>query len=79
MRPKLAPIMRETVINQAKKWGFICQQTAPDVWIILPQQPKEKWKLELVEDRWLLIVKDIPQIYFHPHEVLAFLDRRRVP
>lgn len=71
------PTMRETVLNQAKAWGFICEQETQNTWHILPQSPTERWKLKSVGDRWLLIVADVPQINLHPHEAIAFLDRRR--
>jgi hypothetical protein len=69
--------MRETVIKQAKAWGFVCERDSVSTWQIFPQQPTERWTLKSVEDRWLLIVGDIPQIHLHPHEAIAFLERRR--
>lgn len=69
--------MKDTVLKQAKAWGFVCQEDTQGTWQILPQQPKERWKMNLVGDRWLLIVGDIPQINFYSHEAIAFLERRR--
>ena len=69
--------MKEKVLKQAKAWGFICQKDIQEIWQILPQQPTERWKMKLVGDRWLLLIGNVPQINFYPHEAIAFLDRRR--
>jgi len=69
--------MKETVLKQARAWGFICQKDTQETWEILPKQPTERWKMKLVEDRWLLIVGNVPQINFYPHEAIAFLERHR--
>lgn len=76
-RPTSTPTMRQTVLNQAKAWGFVCQEDTQNSWLIFPQKPKERWKLKSVEDRWLLIIGDVPQVHLHPHEAIAFLERRR--
>jgi len=69
--------MAENVLSQAKSWGFICHSEHHGTWQILPRQKNERWKLQLEEDRWLLIVGDVPQISFHAHEAIAFLELRR--
>ncbi|HEY9609477.1 hypothetical protein [Allocoleopsis sp.] len=69
--------MKDTVLKQAKVWGFICQKDTQGTWQILPQQPTERWQMRLIEDRWLLIVGNVPQINFYPHEAIAFLELRR--
>ena len=69
--------MKETVFNQAKSWGFVCEEDTQGTWYILPQQPTERWRMQLVGDRWLLLVGDVPQINLHPHEAITFLERRR--
>lgn len=68
--------MRETVLNQAKSWGFVCEEDTQGTWHILPRQPTERWRMKLVGDRWLLLVGDVPQINLHPHEAITFLERR---
>lgn len=70
--------MREAVLNQAKSWGFICEEDTQGIWQILPQQSTERWKMQLVEERWLLIIGDVPQINLHPYEAISFLERRRL-
>lgn len=69
--------MTENVLSQASAWGFVCHSEHDGTWQILPQQKNERWKLQLEGDRWLLIVGNVPQISFHPHEAIAFLELRR--
>lgn len=72
--------MLAPVINQAKKWGFICQQRqqSNSSWLILPQKDSQRWKLEQVEDSWILAVEDVPQLRLHAQEAIAFLERNRL-
>lgn len=69
--------MNDSTLSQARSWGFICNLDIQGKWQILPQQAVEGWKLQLVEDRWLLIVNGVPQILCHPSEAVVFLERRR--
>lgn len=69
--------MTEMILSQAEKWGFICDDAIPGKWQIFPQQKTEKWKLQVVGDRWLLVVGEVPQMNLRPEETLAFLQRRR--
>lgn len=69
--------MTENILSQANAWGFICHSEPNGSWQILPQQKNERWKLQLEGDRWLLIVGNVPQISFHPHEAIVFLKLRR--
>jgi hypothetical protein len=69
--------MNERVLKQAQAWGFICKEIAPSDWQILPPQRTERWSLKLFDDKWLLIVGEVPQISLHPYEALEFLERRR--
>lgn len=69
--------MIENILSQANAWGFICHSESNGSWQILPQQKNERWKLQLEGDRWLLIVGNVPQISFYPHEAIAFLELRR--
>ncbi|OWY64916.1 hypothetical protein B7486_44665 [cyanobacterium TDX16] len=68
--------MNDSIVSQALSWGFICDLSVPSKWQILPQQAEQGWRLQLVGDRWLLIVNDVPQILCHPSEVTVFLERR---
>ncbi|MEM9538205.1 MAG: hypothetical protein AAGA60_01700 [Cyanobacteria bacterium P01_E01_bin.42] len=67
--------MIDTVINQARLWGFSCGQNNQD-WQIFPRDTSKSWFLEQREERWILIVRGVPQIYFHPSEAIAFLELR---
>ncbi|MDM9384979.1 hypothetical protein QUB80_30440 [Chlorogloeopsis sp. ULAP01] len=70
--------MEERILSQAKIWGFICKLDKQGKYQILPQIPTERWKLQLAEEeRWLLFVGDIPQVFCRPSDVLAFLERHR--
>lgn len=67
-----------SVISQAKEWGFICQYQESNSWLIFSQQPDRKWKLQQDEDRWILIVGSIPQLRLHTSEAIAFLESVRL-
>lgn len=69
--------MNDSTLSQAQAWGFICDLDNQGKWQILPQQTVEGWKLQLVGDRWMLIVNHVPQILCHPSEATEFLERRR--
>lgn len=69
--------MNDSIFSQAQAWGFICDIDIQGKWQILPQQAVEGWKLQQIEDRWLLIVNDVPQILCHSSEAAEFLERRR--
>ncbi len=68
--------MIKSLLSQAQTWGFLCQRDHLGNWQILPQQPTKKWKLQQVEDRWLLLISDVPQVNLYPPEAIAFLERR---
>ncbi|HEY9729772.1 MAG TPA: hypothetical protein V6D50_25260 [Chroococcales cyanobacterium] len=70
-------MMNESLLIKAKNWGFLCQGSPTGNWEILPQQATKRWRLQQAEERWLLLVADVPQINFHPDEAIAFLERRR--
>ncbi|MCA1995135.1 MAG: hypothetical protein LDL41_24260 [Coleofasciculus sp. S288] len=69
--------MTETLLNQAKALGFVCNEDNQGNLHIFPQKTTERWKLRRVGDQWLLLVGDIPQVCLHPHEAISFLKRRR--
>lgn len=69
--------MTENVLGQARAWEFVCHCEHDGTWQILPQQKNERWKLQLEGNRWLLIVGNVPQINFYPHEAINFLELRR--
>ncbi|MEM8720828.1 MAG: hypothetical protein AAGE84_16285 [Cyanobacteria bacterium P01_G01_bin.39] len=65
--------MPNLVISRAKSLGFICQYQEPKSWLILPQQAKQRWKLQQLEDRWILSVRDIPQINLTTEQAIDFI------
>jgi hypothetical protein len=68
--------MDELVLKKAKSWGFPCQLSEDNQWHILPLKPQETWKLAQVDKRWVLSLKNIPQLYLASEEALAFLESR---
>lgn len=67
--------MLDPVVSQAITWGYICQRQESNSWLILPQKPDRRWKLQQVEERWILLVGDIPQLSLDTEEAIAFLER----
>lgn len=68
--------MIEQVVNQAIAWGFPCQQNTEGNWYISPKQQRERWQLSQSEERWLLSIDKIPQLYLVSDAVLTFLQGR---
>jgi hypothetical protein len=68
--------MMENLVSQAEVWGFLVESNLNGNWQVLPQQPTENWKLQQTEDRWLLIIGNVPQVKLHPNEAISFLNRR---
>jgi hypothetical protein len=64
----------DPLVSQARELGFICQCQESNYWLILPQHSNQKWKLEQVEDRWILLVGDVAQLRLDPEEAIAFLE-----
>lgn len=65
------------MLRQASAWGFVCNEDSQGNQQILPQNPVERWKLQQAEDKWLLLVGNVPQVNLHLTEAIAFLERRR--
>lgn len=68
--------MTERIISQAQEWGFVCKCDLQGNLQIVPRDKTDRWKLHFVEDKWLLLVGDVPQISLHPSEAMVFLERR---
>ena len=64
--------MMENLVSQAEVWGFLVESNRNGNWQVLPQQPTENWKLQQTEDRWLLIIGNVPQVKLHPNEAISF-------
>jgi hypothetical protein len=69
-------LMNNQVLNQAQSWGFVCNLSLQGRWQIFPKDQAERWKLQQLEEKWLLTVNDIPQINLLPSEIITFLERR---
>ncbi|QIR37117.1 hypothetical protein HCG51_10500 [Tolypothrix sp. PCC 7910] len=66
------------ILKKAQAWGFKCEFDSYGKSVILPQNPQERWKLRIADqERWLLIVGNVPQMLCTPLEVATFLERRR--
>ena len=68
--------MEKPVINEAKNLGFPYQLSEENYWQILPTQPEETWKLTAAGSRWILSLKNVPQLYLNPKEAIMFLAMR---
>ncbi|MGK7927932.1 MAG: hypothetical protein AB4290_22290 [Spirulina sp.] len=67
--------MVDAVVNQARIWGFFCEQSNQN-WQICAREGFGNWTLEQAEDRWILSIRGIPQIYLYASEAIAFLELR---
>lgn len=65
------------MLRKATEWGFVCKEDNQGNQQILPQNPSDRWKLQQVEERWLLLIGNVPQVHLHLAEAIAFLERRR--
>ncbi len=68
--------MEKPVLKEVKRLKFLYQLCEENYWHILPTQPKETWKLTEADSRWILSVKNIPQLCLNSEEAIAFLAMR---
>jgi hypothetical protein len=66
----------ENLLTQAEAWGFLVESNRNGNCQVLPQQRSENWKLQQAEDKWLLLIGNVPQVKLHPNEAISFLNRR---
>ena len=69
--------MIKEVFTKAIDLGLSYQPDDKEGPKILPRRKSERWRLNLIEDRWLLSIGNVPQIQFSSQEALAFITRRR--
>jgi len=69
-------VIPENLLNQAARWGFRYEVDKRGMTSIYSNNPDDRWKLELVSDRWILKINEIPQINFLSTEALQFLERQ---
>ncbi|MGP1381998.1 MAG: hypothetical protein ACTS2F_00480 [Thainema sp.] len=65
----------QPLLAKASKYGLACLTLEADSCRIQPCSDLPEWYLVAQDDRWLLVVRGIPQIQFGPEEALKFLDR----
>lgn len=63
-------------LKQVAELGFTCQHGQDGSYIHSPVSPQH-WRLHQEGDRWVLYVRNIPQIVFYPDEVLKFLQKQQ--
>lgn len=68
--------MEKSVLNEAKRLKFLCRLCEENYWHILPNEPKATWKLTEAGSRWILSLRNVPQLYLNQDEAIAFLATR---
>ncbi len=69
-------MIEEKVLKTAKNLGFTAQLNEKNCWQILFQKSSESWMLTYIEFRWILSIKNVPQIRLNEREAIAFLTSR---
>ena len=64
------------ILKTAKSLGFAARLNEKNYWQIFPKKPSETWILTHVESRWILSIKNVPQIRMNEREAIAFLTLR---
>ena len=65
--------MEKLILEKAKSLGFPSQLSEENYWQILPIQRGETWKLTAAESRWILSLRNVPQLRLNHDEAIAFL------
>lgn len=63
-------------LEQVAELGFLYQAGEEANYIHSPVN-SHRWRLHQEGDRWILYVRDVPQIVFHPPEVIKFLQKQQ--
>ena len=66
----------KTPPHLASKWRFSSYEDDQGSWRIQPQTYDRRWYLRQERERWLLVVNDVPQIWFQVSEASKFIERR---
>ena len=64
------------ILKTAKSLGFAARRNQENYWQIFSQKPSKTWILTHVESRWILSIKNVPQIRLNEREAIAFLTSR---
>ncbi|MGK7950000.1 MAG: hypothetical protein AB4368_14755 [Xenococcaceae cyanobacterium] len=63
--------MKPLVLEEAKRLGFFYQLDEENIWQIFPQRQGATWKLSATNSRWILSLKNIPQLYLDSKEAIT--------
>ncbi|MEL6162025.1 MAG: hypothetical protein AAGJ95_16385 [Cyanobacteria bacterium J06554_11] len=66
---------RTTLLKLADETGFSCYRDEHNKWRIEPKGEGNNWYLVEADGRWLLVIDQVPQIFFRPAGAIAFLQR----
>ena len=69
-------MIEEEILEIATSLGFVTKLTQEKSWQILSQKTQETWMLTQSESRWILSIKNVPQIRLNEREAIAFLTSR---
>ncbi|MBD1854550.1 MULTISPECIES: hypothetical protein [Leptolyngbya] len=74
MRTKSATT--KELLDQAKDWGFVVGET-PQGSLQIGCSASVLWRLEhrQLQNQWILVVRNVPQIRFSSTEAISFLAR----
>ncbi|MEL6605975.1 MAG: hypothetical protein AAFP20_22410 [Cyanobacteria bacterium J06614_10] len=64
-----------TIVKLASESGFSCYKNEQNKWRIEPREDGKNWYLLESDERWLLVIEDVPQILFRPSGAIAFIQR----
>ena len=64
------------LLEIATSLGYTTQLSDENAWHILPTTVHQTWKLTATESRWILSVRNIPQLLLSQPEAIAFLKSR---
>jgi hypothetical protein len=67
-------LTEKPLLERAKSLGFTAQLNEANIWQILPKTSQETWKLTEAESRWILSVRNIPQLILNLPEAITFLE-----
>lgn len=67
--------MTENLLNLAQTRGFVCAKDIQNNWQIFLPHPTENWKLQQVEDKWLVLIAETPQLLFGLEGAKTFLEQ----
>jgi|GEM_PF-5137547 len=68
------PTLNHQLLQKAQAQGFVVKANSPEAWQICnPSGVPWTLRYNSTQERWILVVQDIPQIRFTPSEAIDFL------